>query len=112
MSDHDSHDYSSHIKTYFLIGGVLLIFTCVTWAIAFFDLGEPGIDIVDLVVGLGIAAFKASLVALIFMHLSNEKKIIYKFLVFTFAFALALAGLTLFAELDPLTFDGFFKSKP
>lgn len=101
----DSHDdVASHVKTYFVIGALLLVFTVITVAVAQFDLGEPGITGKDLVLGLGIAAFKASLVGLIFMHLNGEKKIIYKFLLFTVVFALSLFGITLFAYFDPQIF--------
>jgi hypothetical protein len=47
-----------------------------------------------------VAAFKAGLVAYIFMHLSAEKKLIYRILVFTVIFVLGLFWLTYLAWYD------------
>ena len=52
--------------------------------------------------GLGIAAFKASLVAVIFMHLGKEKPLIYKVLLYTVFFAIGMLFLTLLAMYDPI----------
>ncbi|MEM6915092.1 MAG: cytochrome C oxidase subunit IV family protein, partial [Verrucomicrobiota bacterium] len=49
-----------------------------------------------------VAATKASLVAVIFMHLNHERGLIYKMLVFTVLFFISLMALTLFAEFDPI----------
>ena len=49
-----------------------------------------------------LAAFKAGLVAYIFMHLSAEKKLIYRVLVFTGIFVFALFWLTYLAWYDPI----------
>ena len=93
------------IRTFWLIGAILCICTCVTVAfgkIEFLDFYLPGIDWVDIVIGLLVAVIKSSLVALIFMHLNHEKGLVYKTLLFTIAFATSLMGLTLVAKADPI----------
>ena len=71
------------------------------------DVGEHGFDKWDAVVGLLIATTKASLVAVIFMHLNHEKKAIY----WIFFNALLLFGVMLtllfLAKYSPI-FDRFF----
>ena len=49
-----------------------------------------------------IAVVKASLVALIFMHLNAEKSLIYKVLLFTVFFFFGLMFLSLFEVWDPI----------
>lgn len=95
-------EIKKHIKLYWLIGLFLCIFTITTLLVGELDFGAPGLDGPDVVLGLAIAVAKSSLVALIFMHLSNERGLIYKVLLFTTAFAISLAGLTMFAHLDPI----------
>ena len=51
------------LKTYFIVFASLMVFTAITVAVAFFDLGP-----LNNVVMLGIAVFKATLVVLFFMH--------------------------------------------
>lgn len=100
-----SIDFAKHKKTYTAVGIALFVFTGVTLIVGlvpWFDIGPPGPDFGDVVLGLCVAATKASLVALIFMHLNHEKGLIYKLLVFTFLFCLGLMVLTLFADLDPI----------
>ncbi len=94
-----------HIGTYWLVGVALCVFTCITLALGLwppFDFGLPGVSPKDIVVGLLVATIKTSLVMLIFMHLSNERGLIYKVLLFTLAFAVGLMGLILFAKADPI----------
>lgn len=101
----EAHDWGKHKKTYWIVCGLLFFFTGCTLAIGlvpFLDLGPPGPTPADFVLGLSVAGIKASLVALIFMHLNHERGLIYKMLVFTFLFFLSLMGLTLFAESDPI----------
>ena len=57
----------------------------------------------NITVAIIVAAFKASLVALIFMHLAAEKRLIYRVLIFTGFFVLGLFWLTYLAWYDPIT---------
>jgi len=102
--DHDSPEYlKKQSKLIWIVGGFLLICTGITWLVAFWDFGSRSANIT---IGLLIAAFKASLVALIFMHLKSERGLIYKFLVFTVVFVLGLFVLTFLAWSDPLHYHG------
>jgi caa(3)-type oxidase subunit IV len=100
-----------HIKLYLLIGVILFICTVLTVAVAkfeFLDFGERGFDGVDATIGLLIATFKATLVALIFMHLNHEKKMIYWLFGFGIFFAFCLMAITGLAYSDPIYFENFF----
>ena len=94
-----------HQKLYLLIVCILLIFTGVTVMMTQIDLGTPGVGPLDIAAGLTIATFKSSLVALIFMHLNAEKKLIYKFLLFTIIFFAGMMTLFVMAKLDPISFS-------
>jgi cytochrome c oxidase subunit 4 len=76
---------SEHVvprRVYFLVFALLLLFTALTVAAAFKDLGP-----FNLAVALGIAAFKATLVVLYFMHVRYNPRLI------GLAIALAMAWL-------------------
>lgn len=101
----DTHDWGAHKKSYLIVGIALFICTGITIALGLWaplDFGPPGPTPSDYVLGLGLAGFKASLVSLIFMHLNHEKGLIYKTLVFTVLFFIALMALTLFTQSDPI----------
>ncbi len=53
-------------------------------------------------IGMLVATFKAGLVAAIFMHLSSERKLIYRVLIFTVFFVFALFWLTYLHWYDPV----------
>jgi cytochrome c oxidase subunit IV len=57
-------------RTYYAVYGMLMICTYLTWQIAYFDLGS-----LNTLAALGIAAFKAVLVALFFMHLRESPRL-------------------------------------
>src|SRR5438105_1430031 len=57
----------------------------------------------NIAVAIVVAAFKVSLVALIFMHLAAEKRLIYRVLIFTGFFVLGLFWLTFLAWYNPIT---------
>ena len=101
----DAHELTKTKKSFAAVGIALLVFTVVTVTVGLapiFDFGPPGPDGMDFVLGLAVATVKASLVALIFMHLNHEKGLIYKILLFTVLFAIGLMVLTLFADIDPI----------
>ena len=67
------------IRTYLFVGGILFIGTIVTVMVAtvpWLDVGHHGFDAMDAILGLAIAATKASLVAAIFMHLRFDSRLL------------------------------------
>src|SRR3978361_1509308 len=84
--DHD-HDVSKHVNKYLMVGGVLLLCTLLTVFLSYIDFGSHK---ANMAIGMLVATFKAGLVAAIFMHLSSEKKLIYRVLIFTGFFVFAL----------------------
>jgi cytochrome c oxidase subunit 4 len=57
-------------RTYYAIYAILMVCTYLTWQVANFDLG-----LFNTVAALGIAAFKAVLVALFFMHVRDSPRL-------------------------------------
>ena len=80
-----SNDIKHHISVYKKVFISLLILTILTVLASYFEFG--GIVWLAVGIGLAIATFKAYLVAANFMHLNDEKPIIYQTLIGTlFAF--------------------------
>jgi caa(3)-type oxidase subunit IV len=98
--DHAAHNVAKHVRKYLLIGLVLVTFTAITVWLSYVDFGTQKMNIT---VAMIVATFKAGLVAAIFMHLSNEKQLIYRILIFTAFFVLGLFFLTYLAWYDPVT---------
>lgn len=94
-------EFHSHTKLYIGVGVALLLLTVITVALAYVDFGHEHLNIL---VGMLVAALKASMVAAIFMHLKGEKKTILQFLVFTAFFCFVLFMLTLLAFSDHIKF--------
>lgn len=63
------------------VWAALLVLTVITWQVSYIDLG-----MMNVVVALIIASVKASLVALIFMHLKYENALVWAFAVFPLFF--------------------------
>jgi len=63
-----------HAVNYFAIFGTLVILTIVTVAVAFYRFEN---EVVNLLLALLVASIKATLVAMFFMHLKFEGKLIY-----------------------------------
>ncbi len=103
MAD-NAEEIQKSIKKYWVIGGALIVLTIITVALSFYEMPTHGLNIL---VGMIVAAFKVSLVALIFMHLNHERTTIYKILAFTVVFALVLFLLFHLSHGDPLVFPGF-----
>jgi caa(3)-type oxidase subunit IV len=74
------------IKKYILVGALLLVFTAITVGVNQVHLAIP----FAITVALVIAVTKGSMVASIFMHLSDEKKWIYGALILTVVFFIAV----------------------
>ena len=83
MKEHDSG-----IRTYIVVWGALIVLTAVTVAVSYVHLG-----LMNVVVALLIASVKASLVALFFMHLRYENRLVWGFaLTPIFFLVLIIAG--------------------
>lgn len=95
------------IKKYLWIGFILMVFTAITVWLSTVELPTHSMNII---VGMIVATFKASLVCLIFMHLNHERPLIYKVLAFTVVFCFALFVLFVCAKDDPLVFKDFYKA--
>jgi cytochrome c oxidase subunit 4 len=93
---HTAHDIKAHVRTYMMVFGALMVLTIITVAVSYLDL--PVLPAV--VVALIIASFKASLVAMYFMHLKGEKRIIYWSLYLTAVFFVLLFALPMWTEGD------------
>ena len=93
------HDVSKHVRGYLMVGATLLVFTALTVFLSYVDFGTQKANVA---VAMLVATFKAGLVAAIFMHLSAEKKLIYRILIFTAFFVLGLFWLTYLAWYDPV----------
>lgn len=107
-------DIRKSVRSYLLVGAILFIGTAVTVLVAtvpWLDVGRHGFDVWDAVLGLAIAATKASLVAAVFMHLNHEKKGVYWIFASGLVFVIALFGLTGLAKFDPIH-DPFFNDGP
>ena len=66
-------------KAYIAVWAALIILTAVTVAVSFLNLG-----LWNATVALGIASLKSALVALYFMHLRHEIKLVLGFAIFPF----------------------------
>ncbi len=75
-------------RTYIIVWIALLILTGVTWGVSYVNLGMGNVA-----VALLIASGKAALVALFFMHLRYENRLVWAFaLVPLFFLALIICG--------------------
>jgi cytochrome c oxidase subunit IV len=93
------HDVSKHVRGYLIVGGLLLFFTALTVFLSYVNFGTEKANVAVAVV---VATLNAGLVAYIFMHLSAEKKLVYRILIFTGIFVLGLFWLTYLAWYDPI----------
>jgi caa(3)-type oxidase subunit IV len=92
MDSHSTDDVKKSLRTYWMIGGTLFVFTAITVAVAEVHLMVP----LAIAVALIIAATKGSLVASFFMHLKSERTWIYGVLILTVVFFVALIFLPIF----------------
>lgn len=98
------------VRLYLLVGAILFAGTLLTVFVATLpslDFGGHGFDRVDMMLGLLIASTKATLVALIFMHLNHEKKWVYWLIGIGTFFAVMMACLIFLAKSDPIHYDNF-----
>jgi cytochrome c oxidase subunit IV len=69
MSD---HPHTVSLRTYFSVFVILIVLTMATHYAAYINFGSPALDVL---VALGIAVTKASLVVLYFMHVKYGKRL-------------------------------------
>lgn len=99
MSTHTTHK-TAHVvplSIYIGVGAALMVLTAVTVAVSFIHLGGWNV-----VVALTVASIKATLVALIFMHLLYDKKL---FLIIFVAAIMFLAVFIIFTMFDTMRRD-------
>jgi cytochrome c oxidase subunit 4 len=87
----DPEAIKKSIRSYMIVGAMLLVFTGLTVAVNGFHLAVPA----AITLALIIATMKGSMVAAVFMHLSHEKKWIYGALLLTVVFFFVLLFLPL-----------------
>ncbi len=95
MSSNAHTEHILPLKTYFGVFAALLVLTAITVWIAGFHFGP-----FNLIVAMAVAAIKASLVALYFMHLKYDNKVYLLIFLFSIAF---LAVFIMFTMADTMT---------
>jgi len=96
MDAHAADDIRSHVKTYMMVFGALMVLTVVTVGVSYLHLPIA----MAILVALAVATVKGSLVALFFMHLKGERRLIYYVLVLTVIFFVFLMFVPLATNLD------------
>ena len=89
----DSEAIRKQVRTYWMIGAALFVFTVITVAVNQVHLAVP----LAITVALIIATMKGSMVAAVFMHLNHERTWIYAALLLTvigFAILMLVPALT------------------
>jgi cytochrome c oxidase subunit 4 len=86
---HTPEEVRKHVRVYLSVFGALLVATVVTVAVSYVHLYIA----LAVLVALVIATAKASLVAAFFMHLKGESGQIYRILMLTAIFLIALFAL-------------------
>src|SRR5512135_1344964 len=93
MASHsDTHPHILPLRVYLLVAATLLVLTAITVTVSEYNLGP-----VNLLVAISIAAIKATLVALFFMHLLYDNKM---YLVIFVVAVLFLAMFIIFTMFD------------
>src|SRR5262245_64778513 len=95
----DPASVKASLGKYWMIGGALLVFTIITVAVNLVHLSSVALAVT---VALIIAITKGSMVASVFMHLSNEKKWIYGALILTVIGFIVLMTVPMFTVLDTI----------
>jgi cytochrome c oxidase subunit IV len=89
-------DIDRQVRGYMVVFTALIALTAVTVGVSYLHLEVH----YAVMVALAIACFKASLVALFFMHLISERQVIFVILAFTVAFFFVLLFVPLLTTLD------------
>ena len=94
----DAAAVKSSIRKYMMVGAALLVFTAITVAANRVHLAVP----LAITVALIIATMKGTMVAAVFMHLSDERRWIYGALALTVLFFIVLMCLPVFTTMDTI----------
>lgn len=94
-SDHETRHY---VRTYLNVFAALMALTLITVAASYLHLAIP----LAIVLALGIAILKGSLVASFFMHLISERPLIFGALLITVVLFTALMVLPVLATKDSI----------
>jgi cytochrome c oxidase subunit 4 len=97
---HGHHDVAKEVRKYLLVFGALIIGTILTVAVSYIELHPHWKNIA---IGLVIASVKAGLVAAFFMHLIDERKLVYGVLGATVFFFAGLMYITIWS-MEPGSF--------
>src|SRR6266478_4239678 len=92
-----AHGIQKHVRGYLMVGALLLTITAITVALSYVDFGTRKANII---IPMLVATLKAGAVAVVFMHLAAERRLIYRILIFTGFFVLGMFWLILFAWYD------------
>ncbi|MEZ4751417.1 MAG: cytochrome C oxidase subunit IV family protein [Bdellovibrionota bacterium] len=96
MEAHSAEEMQRHVKTYFAVYIALLVLTVATVGVSYLHTTTA----MHILAAMVVALVKGSLVAAIFMHLSNEKKIIIYSLVLTVTFFVVLMLIPVLMECE------------
>jgi cytochrome c oxidase subunit 4 len=96
MAHDHAHDIQAHVRLYYKVFGTLMVLTLITVGVSYLHL--PHTPAVTL--ALTIATLKASLVAMFFMHLKGERRIIFWSLYLTAVFFVLVFALPMWTEGD------------
>lgn len=96
MDAHSVDDVKKSVKTYFMIFGALMVLTIITVGVSYVHLPLA----MAVIVALVVATIKGSLVAMYFMHLLHERKVIYWVLLLTLIFFVFMMFVPLFTNSD------------
>jgi cytochrome c oxidase subunit IV len=97
---HGAHDVKKEVRKYLLVFGALIVGTILTVWASYIDFGTARANII---VALIIATVKAALVGAFFMHLVDERKLVYGVLGMTVFFFIGLMYITLWSS-EPTSF--------
>ena len=100
MSGHTPDEIHQEVSRYLKVFGVLIVGTIVTVLASYLELPSMALTVA---LALFIATIKGFFVAGYFMHLMDEKKMIYGIMGATVFFVVSLMFLTIWAMGDPPT---------
>jgi len=89
-------EFKKHLSKYYVVFVALLCLTAITVGVSYLHLNRP----LAITVALIIACVKAGMVAAVFMHLLDERKVIYAVLILTVAFFALVLLLPMFTIVE------------